>query len=333
MLTSFSKSVLEQGVKDGAIGAGDLEAIHLLAEQGIHPEQVLVGGGMVARNRYAEWLSKASGWPVADVLPDTTTELKGLDESLIERGVLPILVTKKAAEVAFTDPEAGLVEQVRQMALKSSKEFRPAVMLIAEFRKRVPWKDKLMHPVRTLKQLFKEADRRGSHQIRLLPSDDSWHAFFDSGDGDAVSLPMRYASSMRMRMQRFGSKSGWHVQASRSGSEPVLFLVRRKGSGRHPLEWSSLLASNQDGLTVVISPDAFAARQLAGKMEEGIKAFDADQEDDREMAVHEALAGHPAYAFASQDGDWYVPVLQAGIPLHIVRGHRSPDGIAWETVV
>lgn len=329
MLTPFQRRVLDVARTSGALGAGDLETVRVLAEQGIQPEQVLVGGGLVTRHQYADWLSQASGLPVADILPDTQTVLDGLDQELMERGVLPILVSKKAAEVAFTDPEPGLMKRVERIALKSSKEFRPSVMLIAEFRKRIPLKETLIHPLRTLHRLFSEADRRGSHQIRLLPSHQFLHAFFDAGSDDPVILPLRESSALRLRLARMGSKSDWHLETSRSGTEPVLFLVRRKGSGLHPLEWSVLPAAERKGLTVMIAPDAFAVRQFSGQMSE---AFDGDDEDGQEQALHAVLAGRPTLAVASKDGDWYQPATDAGIPVRIVRGHRSGAGIAWETV-
>lgn len=329
MLTPFQRRVLEVARTSGAIGAGDFETVRVLAEQGIDPEQILVGGGVVTRHQYADWLSQVSGLPTADILPDTQTHLDGLTQELIERGVLPILVSKKAAEVAFTNPEPGLMDEVRTIALNTSKEFRPSVMLVAEFRRRIPWKETVVHPIRTLRRLFSEADKRGSHQIRLLPSHQSLHAFFDAGSDSPMTLPLRESPAIRLRLARMGSKSGWHLQTSRSGTEPVLFLVRRKGSGLHPLEWSQLPTADRKGLTLVIAPDAFTVHQFSGQMAE---AFDGDDEDGQEQALHAALAGKPALAVASQDGDWYKPASLAGVDVRIVRGHRSGSGIAWETV-
>ncbi|MCC7522813.1 hypothetical protein IT407_03375 [Candidatus Uhrbacteria bacterium] len=343
MLSTFFRRVLDAAVEDGAIGRGDLDVVRSLTEQGVTLEQSLVGTGLVDAKTYGSWLSRVSGFPVADVLPDEITDRSGLDDEIINQGVLPILITKKAAEIAFIQPDPALVDMVEKSVLHGSKEFRPSVMLIAEFRKRRPISDTVMHPIRTIKRLFREADQRGAHHIRLLPSEKGFHAFFDSkSDSDeAFSIPMNHVSAIRMRLSRLGSKSGWHAEPSRSGVEPVIRLVRRSGSGSHPLEWLSD-ADDRSGLTVFVAPDAFTVRHLIGRIRayepEGhwtdgtTQAYDADDQDGQELAVHAALSGRSAVAVASKDGDWYQPARESGIPVRIIRGYKTAHGIAWEVV-
>lgn len=343
MLSPFFRRVLDAAVEDGAIGRGDLDVVRSLTDQGLSLEQSLVGTGLTDAKTYAGWLSRVSGFPVADVIPDEISDLSKFDNELIDQGVLPILITKKAAEIAFTHPEPGLVHLVEKTVLAGSKEFRPSVMLIAEFRRRRPLSDSLMHPIRAIKRLLREADNRGAHHIRLLPSEQGLHAFFDSKSAadEAFTIPMYQVSAIRMRLSRLGSKSGWHAESSRSGAEPVIRLVRKSGSGMHPLDW--LPGSGQrSGLTVFVAPDAYAVRHLIGRIRayepeehwtnEATQAYDADEQDGQELAMHAALSGRSAVAVASTDGDWYQPARESGIPVRIIRGHKTAHGIAWEVV-
>lgn len=343
MLSPFFRRVLDAAIEDGALGRGDLEVVRLLTEHGVSLEQSLVGTGLADAKTYAGWLSRVSGFPAADVIPDEVPDLAKFDDDIIDQGVLPILITKKAAEVAFTHPEPGLVDAVLKLVSARSKEFRPSVMLVAEFRKRRRLMDSLTHPIRTIKQLFREADTRGAHHIRLLPSGQDLHAFFDSkhADDGVVTIPAHHVSAVRMRLSRLGSKSGWHAEHSRSGVEPVIRLTRRQGSGMHPLEWLSD-AGERSGLTVFVAPDAYTVRHLIGRIrayepeghwtDDATQAYDADDQDGQELAVHAALSGRSAVAVASKDGDWYEAARASGVPVRLIRGHKTGNGIAWEVV-
>jgi len=89
--------------------------------------------------------------------------------------------------------------------------------------------------------------------------------------------------------------------------------------------------TSPDGLLIFIRPDAYLARHGLAKLNAaGVEAYDADEEEAREQALHAALAGRPAVAVASDDEPWWDAVSGA-VPVRVVRSIRTPYGSCWES--
>jgi hypothetical protein len=183
----------------------------------------------------------------------------------------------------------------------------------------------------------READRRRAHQIRLVPTGGRVEFLFDTGRGhDLPEMSDGVLAVLALRLPKLGARSGWHVDVHQAGFAPAIHLVRRRNESRptHPSEWNAAyqeFRAHPDGLMVLVRPDAYLARHgLARLSGAGVEAYDADDEDGREQALHAALSGSPAIAVSSHDDDWWAPV-QGAVTVRVLRGTRTPHGLAWDS--
>jgi hypothetical protein len=183
----------------------------------------------------------------------------------------------------------------------------------------------------------REAERRQAHQVRLVPTGGQVEFLFDAGRGDDLpETSDAVLSVLAMRLKKMGMRSGWHVDIHQAGFAPAIHLIRRRNESRptHPSDWTDAYQTfreDPDGLLVFVRPDAYLARHgLARLSGAGVEAYDADEDDAREQALHAVLAGRPAVAVASDDEPWWDAVTGA-VPVRVVRATRTPDGLCWES--
>ncbi|GEM_PF-3000973 len=200
---------------------------------------------------------------------------------------------------------------------------------------------------RLLRIILRDADLVGAHQVRIIPTGVEADILFDNGGERRISSAVLPALSMRA--MRVGNRQGWHVQVLSAGVGPALQLVRQRQAGKrlHPADWSSVLESFREapsGLLVVISPDAYVSRHYLTKFSvvddmkdwredsgEKPSLYDADRENGRELALHAAIAGKAAVALMAHDTeDWWEPVVDAGIPVRVIRSRLTQSGPVWE---
>lgn len=193
----------------------------------------------------------------------------------------------------------------------------------------------------------READRRGAHHVRLVPSIEGVEMLFDAGgpvEGARFSSSGLPALSMRLR--RLRKKSGWHVETFPAGFGPAIHVVRLHSDARptHPADWTDLVGGvreRRDGLTVMIGPDAYTVRHAlarvpgvtdadAWKSQTGPGLYDADDAAGRELALHAALRGLPVVAVASREDEPWWEAVDGAVPIRILKARRTPYGFAWE---
>ncbi|MEI7512245.1 MAG: hypothetical protein WCK01_02175 [Candidatus Uhrbacteria bacterium] len=182
-----------------------------------------------------------------------------------------------------------------------------------------------------------EADRRQAHQVRLVPTGGRVEFLFDTGRGhDLPEVSDGVLSVLAMRLPKLGARSGWHVDVHPAGFAPAIHLIRRRSESKptHPSDWNGAYQSfkqKPEGLMILIRPDAYLARHgLARLASAGVEAFDADEEEARELALHTALAGNPTVAVASDDDNWWAPVMGA-VPIRVLRATRTSHGLSWDS--
>jgi hypothetical protein len=183
----------------------------------------------------------------------------------------------------------------------------------------------------------READRRRAHQVRLVPTGGRVEFLFDTGRGhDLPEVSDSVLTVLALRLPKQGARSGWHVDVHPAGFAPAIHLIRRRSENKptHPSDWNGAYQSfreKPEGLMILIRPDAYLARHgLARLSGAGVEAYDADDEESRELALHMALSGAPAVAVTSKDDDWWSPI-ESAVQIRVLRATRTSHGLSWDS--
>jgi len=347
-LSPFYECVLETARRDCLFSRADLSRVRSLGRNGLSLEQALVGTGLVPYAKYLAYLGMASALPVvADPSPVSGSLLSYRMQ--LELQCLLLEETEQSAHIGFTNADPLLLVRVRE-------ELPSAVSLIAyviPYHAYVKYASILENePVGKtaasfISQLFAEADARNVFQLRIVSKNGKLIAYADGTDMHigAPSLPAAILPAFAVRLRRLGKATGWHIETISGGFEPMIHLTRVKGSLKHAVEFSEAVQRFFDrpsGALIFIGTDAYIARHVLAKLSapEGrealgsgrIACLPADTSEEQEFAVHAALSGRPVIAVTSSQEDWWKPISQSGMNIHLVKSMAHSDGRTWSVM-
>lgn len=349
-MKSLYPSMLAMALQRGWLTPLAAKRVESLIAEGLHPEQVLVGTGLLSRDRYAECLSEASGLPfvdAVDALPwDGVVSDKAVLELLKRAKMLLFQKEEKQLTVGSANPEFEVVEAARQALADLSFELNAFCIFEAEWRR--------ANPVSMSRQSFAETIHRLMRLIQQTTGD--VFTVFESGEGVhaheaaypsekqgvlVARLPwIRVSSMLERRLPRIG----WVVE-ERVPYAPRALVLRRVtvGSQAHPMDWPSRIQEflrKPMGVLVFVDGDAELRRKFRFPFEQAVsdKAghqaqdtiwIEAEHAPEREQALQFAIMGKPMVIFTKRL-QWLNPLRELRIPLSIVHAHLTPQGRAWQ---
>lgn len=334
---------------EGLLNAKTEKKVHTLLDQGLHPEQALIGTGLVPVNRYGEVVEQVFGVPFIRISRSSGVSNTLIDPELLSKSRAVLVEHRpKAAIVAFADPsDKSAVDFVQRGLREKDVALTLAVTLWSDLRSR----GAASHSIGSRRRFLQRAwDRSGVHAFELshgLGRDVHVHA--EARDIPSFSLDSSHLSALALHLDRKqrGMSFDWDVNSTYLSHGVVLSGRRRRESfsSHHPLGWSKaftmffkqprgvLVCVGMDALlkgffrTQPISfADAFSSRR-AGSRPVMYDLARADQEE----VLHAVVAGRPILLVSSMVPVWLSKVASIGLPVHVLERHVVPSGMSWSS--
>ncbi len=341
---------------EGWLTSKTVQKTRVLLEHGLHPEQALIGTGLITPDQYGEALTHVFDIPYTRrvTLPRSTRRAPRLDINwLSQQRAIIIDEDRSALLVAFADPsDTRAVKAVANAVQAHGLELVPVVTLWSDIRPAYTPPLAAVSSVR--RQLRHHLDEASTSHLEIGSDTRGWHLFHQgvqSLDAGLITHPPASASALTLHLLRHQGQSfaDWNISHEPTSHGAVLAL-RRPGDHvkeRHPLNWSQAFEGfirHPEGVLIVVSSeqDFLQARaEQQGWLREKKEAhwrtqpdlpaiYPVDEEQGQEEAVHAALSGRPVVAYQKNpDMHWAKQLQYAHIPVSILERHRVPNGMAW----
>ncbi len=305
---AWPRILLEAAHARGFLTRMAKERALLLIEEGLHPEQALLGTGLLTRSQYGELVKVCFQTNILSLDMSETHERSSLRAD------------------AWVSKDASLgVPVLRSDVERYFRRHDPLDLSVAW------WLEKLAAHRVTEARIGLEQGQGvvllGSEQ-RLEPT---------------LTLSREEVPAVQAWLETgYGSKA-WHASREEGLEGDWLTLVSRQEN--HPLTsrttWKTWFARPQ-GMVFVIQPDAWLLHELSqlSVLQQQTPVFDAPRmtrvvspnEQERELALHTVFAGCPVCwvdedARVLQDAR---PLAKRGIPVRVIRRRPTCCGSAWE---
>ncbi len=331
------------------------EKARILIEHGVHPEQALIGSGLISPDQYGEALTQLFDIPFVRVSPSTSSALRGASvlnkQDLAQQGAQIIDQEGKTLLVAFTDPsDATVIKQVAEMAQSHGLQLVPAVMLWSDMRLKQSSPSPAVSIGSVRRRLYQALDEASASQIEIGTHGDGWQVSHRSVE----SLPRVWqdllpsaSAALALHLHRH-KRPSWEIRHARTSHGSSVELIRTgvMEVHKHPLNWSTLFSSflqKPSGMLIFINAhqeaEDYAKRHDWGVLDEEAYwrhdpaqpyLYSVDTAEQRELATHAVLSGRPVVARQSDAGvDWLEALATTRIPISIIEQHRVPEGMAW----
>lgn len=339
---------------EGWLNPKIVQKTRVLIEHGLHPEQALIGTGLLTPDQYGEALTHIFDVPFARPVssPRRPARASRIDSVWLagqRAAVIDESVTKLI--VAFADPsDTNALNAVEHAVQAHGWELVPAVTLWSDIRSTqgVP-----LSTVGSARRHLQHAlEQASTSRIEIGNDAHGWHVTHDSVQSlerGVIKVASTSAPALTLHLQRHAEQreSNWNLShhATSHGSILVLQREERNVSQMHPLKWSQAFqefTQTPRGMLVFVTPvsDIQPKREEYGWLEEGEAhwrthahmpaVYQVEAEDGQEEAVHAALSGRPVVAHQkTADLGWLEPLQHANIPVSVLERHAVPNGMAW----
>lgn len=341
---------------EGWLTPKTVQKTRILLEHGLHPEQALIGTGLMTPDQYGEVLTHMFDIPFTRraILPRSTHRTPRLDAHwLVEQRAIMIDEDVSTLLVAFADPsDAKAIKAVASAVQAHGLELVPAVTLWSDIRPTCTPPLVAISSVR--RQLQHRLDQACTSHLEIGSDAHAWHISHQSVqslDADLISHPPASASALNLHLShhRKQALAGWNISHHPTSHGAVLTLRRQEDQGTqtHPLDWSQAFEAftqHANGVLIFVSSGQDLLRTRAeqqGWLREKEEAhwrtrpdlpaiYQVEEEEYQEEAVHAALSGRPVVAYQkTPDVRWAEPLQYARIPVSILERHAVPNGMAW----
>jgi hypothetical protein len=331
---SFVPALLATGVKNGWITPSLAAKASALVELGLHPEQALLGTGLLSVDQYGELLSGMMELPFQRVAPRQASFLADPN-----RFAVVTLAGNEGLVFGFFDPtDRAARAAAERTAEQEGVPFLGKAVLWSDVR---PSSSSRRSAGSMWRSLRVAADRAQAFHLRLQPAlrrVDALHGFHLSAPRlDQYSTAAFPA--LRARLLRRSESHGWRLDASPLG----LTLVRHEDAdGAHPTGWTqawSAFRAHPEGVLLLVDPDPFAAQALVSnwpqvqgvpsrRETDAVSWTDARTDEGKEWVLQAALRDEPVVAI-SDSAAWLTPVTSAGVPVRVLEATHTSRGTAW----
>lgn len=341
---------------EGWITPKTVQKTRILLEHGLHPEQALIGTGLVTPDQYGEALTHLFDIPFAR--PAARSKFVGslprLDRDwLVKQRAVMLDQDVSTLLVAFADPsDVKAMKAVTSAVQAHGLRLVPAVTLWSDIR---PTKEPLSATMRSIRrQLQHHLDHAATSHVEMGADANGWHVSHESVqclDKDLIPHPPSSSSALTLHLlrQKESSFSDWSIVLHPTSHGAVLSLKRqaKNASQAHPLEWSQIFEAftqHPEGVLVFVSSGVDLLQTQAEqygwlqkkeavhwRTQPNIPAiYCAEEEAEQEEAMHAALSGRPVVAYQqTSDLRWIEPLQHALVPISVLERHAVPNGMAW----
>ena len=322
----------------------------MMIEQGLHPEQALIGTGIVSIEQYGEALSRLFDVPCVRKTAASTRHASLIDEQTLTRA--RAFVTDRdpsSALEAFADPSDPQALQIVDQALqKKGVSLVPAVTLWSDLR--MQHATSLPSAASLRRSLEHTLAQSGTSIFELGHVDSGWYTQHQSLSGhDATWQHAHVSTTVPALAMHLGKHAlrGWRMEATATSHGTMLRLEREAphAQGIHPLDWSQpmqRLMNEGQSVLVIIHADKAAEALLFDRFpqaEAGIQwrssakqphVYRAQREEQQEEVLHAALSGRSAIILQqNNDLEWAQSMRSLGIPVSCLERCPTPEGTAW----
>ncbi len=306
-----------------------------LIEQGLHPEQVLLGTGLLTLSQYAELVKAVFGLTL-ERLDQDRWSLRGVSGELPE-GVEAAVSEEGEAGWLVSDPWEDVVS-VWRTSVSGPMCFVFRSDLLRWRRRPEPTDFAVSAWWRTWQGVR-------ATEARICVEQGVGHVWVGP---DAEPAPMLALVKEEVPALQTWFEAGFPCQAWKgtriSGVEGDLLEVVAHEAA-HPLArlvgWQEFLRQPR-GVLLCLAPDAWLEARLASVQEvaqaqhlferEDLQRIHPRDPQGRELASQAALAGISFCWIedAPEETGWIRPLAQAGVPVLVVRRRETLHGSAWE---
>ncbi len=328
----------------------------VLLEHGLHPEQVLIGTGLMTPDQYGEALTHIFDIPFIRraTLSRSTRRAPRLDADWLS-AQRAVMMDEEVSTllVAFADPsDTKAVKAVASAVQAHGLELVPAVTLWSDIRPAyTPPLAAISHVRRHLQY---HLDQASTSHLEVGSDRHGWHLSHESIQAlepDLITHPPASAPALTLHLLRHGQQAftDWKLSHHPTSHGAILTLKRQKDQAAqmHPLDWSQTLemftrhpqgvlvfvASGQDVLQVQAEQRGWLHQEEGAhwRTQPGLPAiYQVEEKESQEEALHAALSGRPVVAYQkTSDVRWAEPLQYAHIPVSILERHVVPNGMAW----
>ncbi|MBP6945105.1 hypothetical protein KBD61_05305 [Patescibacteria group bacterium] len=341
---------------EGWLTPKTVQKTRVLLEHGLHPEQALIGTGLMTPDQYGEALTHMFDIPFTRrvALPRSARRAPRLDADwLVEQRAVMIDEDVSTLLVAFADPsDAKAVKAVASAVQAHGLELVPAVTLWSDVRPAYTPPLATVSSIR--RQLQNRLDHASTSHVEIGCDTHGWHVSHQSVqalDRDLITHSPASAPALAMHLLRHRERAfaDWSISHSATSHGAVLTLKRQEDQAAqtHPLDWSQafeVFTQHPEGMLIFVASgqDLVQARaEQQGWLLEKEEAhwrtqpdlpavYQVEEEEYQEEAVHAALSGRPVVAYQkTPDVRWAEPLQYAHIPVSILQRHVVPNGMAW----
>lgn len=318
-----------------------------LLRQGIHPEQLFVGTGVVAPDRYREYLGELSGIKMGDQAFTPSRQLPpGFTREFVQRTqAIPLGQQDSRWVIGYVRPwDQELRARIQSLAAKEGWEHLPRVLLRGELQERSSGKGMQMPHLRAVRGAERVLDKGQTLEHWFI---DPTHPQPGSYPETRVThhvLPASYLPALSRRYRRRGKRG---VQMDLRALEHGLALRLFQAAALemdHPTNWFqsfSFQGEPQEGLVVIIGTDPHIRQWFPTAIKQREPQIERWREEpvlyqrhptpaEQELLLHAVLAGKPAVVqVASAHPAWWESLAEAGVPVRVIHKQIVPDGESW----
>lgn len=341
-------------VAEGWIAPRIKEKVRVLVDHGLHPEQALLGTGLLNVDQYGEGLSRVSGLPFVRVAQSSSPSLPvWLNTSVcLQARAKVVEMGDGVLSVALADPtDAKARASLRQVAASLGVSIRWFVTLWSDVR---PPSSRSAGTVASLRRRCM-ARLRETHAsyAELVDGGVEWYFSHDQiGKAKPSWLsdyPSTSLSALSLHVKRHTFEGEWSVDSGRTAHGMSLRWNASSSSHLHPhplrwaQSWSNLRL--QGGIALVFGVSESFMKMLAEQ--EGWKwahasdpwresphiphIYRLDSLPEQEEACHAALSGRAVILLSPSvpSPSWLDHVRQLEVPISKVQRLSVPEGTAW----
>ncbi len=307
--------------------------VEIMVAHGLHPEQALIGTGLLSPEQYGEALSHLFDLPFVRKQDTPDRSIGVLDlETLSRVNAFVVDRDPTSALVAFCDPSSPEALRMVDGALEHLQmTLVPAVTLWSDVRKK---QTRASASAGTLRRRLETT--LSTSGIALV---------------DGEKMHARSVTSSLMLQLRRKMPEGWNGKTVSTSHGHMIEWNPTSPyvPGAHPLEWSDAMrrfGQAKGGVQVVIRPDDSAKKMLTDRWpqaepgthrqagDESPCLYHIEHEHEQEEALHAALMGRTICVIQSQEEmAWLRPLSEVGIPVTCFRRHLLPEGAAWTSSI
>lgn len=332
-----------------------LEKARSLLRHGLHPEQALIGTGLLTPEAYGEILSRIFDLPFVRLMDGRRSgDRHLLDAEMIRAQRIHLLERDgRSLQIGFVDPCAWHV--VEGELATQGFHVAPAVILWSEWRRWYPPRVEASFSIADVARALETyAEHHAMHHLQVFAHGSEVKIHADAPGQrlhpvfEAPRLTPALLPAFALYLSREAPARGWQVTSTMTTHGQAIHLTRKQpfAAATHPFDWMQTFTSIAGGthrFILILDADPYVRARLLERFPHAVSPehwrraaqtphiYDGSQEEEREWAWQAALQGQPVIALASSaHEEWWKPVVEAHLPIQRISAQRHPEGVAWE---